>query len=107
MKPIELTEEIFEQEVLKATVPVLVDFWAVWCGPCKAISPIVEEFAAEYEGKLKVGKVDVDNHQQIAMKYGIRSMPTLLIFKGGKVVEQIVGAAPKKILAEKISKHLN
>ncbi len=92
MKPIELTEEIFEQEVLKATVPVLVDFWAVWCGPCKVIAPIVEEFAAEYEGKLKVGKVDVDNNQQIAMQYGIRSIPTLLVFKGGKVVEQIIGA---------------
>ena len=107
MKPIELTEETFEQEVLKAAVPVLVDFWAVWCGPCKTIAPYIEEFAAEYEGKLKVGKVDVDNHHQIAMQYGIRSMPTLLIFKNGKVVEQIVGAAPKRILAEKISKHLN
>jgi thioredoxin 1 len=107
MKPIELTEETFEQEVLKAAVPVLVDFWAVWCGPCKTIAPYIEEFAAEYEGKLKVGKVDVDNHHQIAMQYGIRSMPTLLIFKNGKVVEQIVGAAPKRILAEKLSKHLN
>jgi len=107
MKPMDLTEKIFEQEVLKSTLPVLVDFWAVWCGPCKVIAPIVEEFAAEYEGKLKVGKVDVDNNQQIAMKYGIRSIPTLLVFKGGKVVEQIIGASPKKILTEKISKHLN
>jgi thioredoxin 1 len=107
MKPIDLTEATFEQEVLKAKVPVLVDFWAVWCGPCKTIAPIVEEFAAEYDGKLKVGKVDVDNHHQIAMQYGIRSMPTLLVFKDGKVVDQIVGAAPKRILAEKLSKHLN
>jgi thioredoxin 1 len=107
MKPIELTEATFEQEVLKAKVPVLVDFWAVWCGPCKTIAPIVEEFAAEYDGKLKVGKVDVDNNHQIAMQYGIRSMPTLLVFKDGKVVDQIVGAAPKRILAEKLSKHLN
>jgi thioredoxin 1 len=107
MKPVELTEQTFEQEVLKATTPVLVDFWAVWCGPCKMIAPIVEELAAEYDGKLKIGKVDVDNHQQIAMQYGIRSIPTLLMFKGGKVVEQIIGAAPKKMLVEKLSKHLN
>jgi thioredoxin 1 len=107
MKPVELTEESFEQEVLKATIPVLVDFWAAWCGPCKMIAPIVEELATEYEGKLKIGKVDVDNHQKIAMQYGIRSIPTLLMFKGGKVVEQIIGAAPKKTLVEKLSKHLN
>ena len=107
MKPVELTEESFEQEVLKAAIPVLVDFWAAWCGPCKMIAPIVEELATEYEGKLKIGKVDVDNHQKIAMQYGIRSIPTLLIFKSGKVVEQIVGAAPKKTVVEKLSKHLN
>lgn len=107
MKPLELTESTFDQEVLKSTIPVLVDFWAVWCGPCKMIAPIVDELATEYEGKLKIGKVDVDNHQQIAMQYGIRSIPTLLVFKGGKVVEQIVGAAPKKMLMEKLSKHLN
>jgi thioredoxin len=107
MKPMELTEETFEQEVLKSTTPVLVDFWATWCGPCKMIAPIVEELATEYEGKLKIGKVDVDNHQKIAMQYGIRSIPTLLIFKSGKVVEQIVGAAPKKTVVEKLSKHLN
>lgn len=103
----ELTETTFEQEVLKATMPVLVDFWAAWCGPCKMIAPIVEELATEYEGKLKIGKVDVDNNQKIAMQYGIRSIPTLLVFKDGKVVEQIVGAAPKKTLVEKLSKHLN
>jgi thioredoxin 1 len=107
MKPIELTETNFELEVLKATTPVLVDFWAVWCGPCKMIAPIVDELATEYEGKLKIGKVDVDNHQQIAMQYGIRSIPTLLVFKDGKVVEQIVGAAPKKSLVDKLTKHLN
>jgi thioredoxin 1 len=107
MKPLELNETNFEQEVLKATIPVLVDFWAVWCGPCKMIAPIVDEFAVEYEGKLKIAKVDVDNQQQIAMQYGVRSIPTLLIFKSGKVVEQIVGAAPKKLLVEKLSKHLN
>jgi thioredoxin 1 len=107
MKPIELTEANFEQEVLKANTPVLVDFWAVWCGPCKMIAPIVDELAVEYDGKLKIGKVDVDNHQQIAMQYGIRSIPTLLVFKGGTVVEQIVGAAPKKSLIDKLAKHLN
>jgi thioredoxin 1 len=107
MKPVELTEASFEQEVLKAEIPVLVDFWAVWCGPCKMIAPVVDELAVEYEGKLKIGKVDVDNNQQIAMRYGIRSIPTLLVFKGGKVVEQIVGAAPKKSLVEKLLKHLN
>jgi len=107
MKPLELNETNFEQEVLKAAIPVLVDFWAVWCGPCKMIAPIVDEFAVEYEGKLKIAKVDVDNQQQIAMQYGVRSIPTLLIFKDGKVVEQIVGAAPKKLLVDKLSKHLN
>ena len=107
MKPIELNETNFELEVLKAATPVLVDFWAVWCGPCKMIAPIIEELAAEYEGKLKIGKVDVDNHQQIAMQYGIRSIPTLLVFKGGKIVEQIVGASPKKSLVDKLTKHLN
>jgi len=107
MKPVELTDANFEQEVLKANIPVLVDFWAVWCGPCTMIAPTVEELAQEYDGKLKVGKVDVDNYQRIAMQYGIRSIPTLLVFQGGKVVEQIVGAAPKKALIEKLSKHLN
>jgi len=107
MKPIELTDSTFDLEVLKSDKPVLVDFWAVWCGPCKMIAPIVEEIANEYNGVIKVGKVDVDTYQQIAMRYGIRSIPTLLIFKGGVVVDQIIGAAPKKILTEKISKHLN
>jgi thioredoxin 1 len=107
MKPVELTEANFESEVIKSTIPVLVDFWAVWCGPCKMIAPVVEELASEYENKLKVCKVDVDSNQKIAMQFGIRSIPTLLIFKGGKVVEQMVGAAPKKSLVDKLSKHLN
>lgn len=107
MKSLEVNETNFEQEVLKADKPVLVDFWAIWCAPCKMISPIVDDLAEEYADKLKVGKVDVDNNPHIAMKFGIRSIPTLLIFKAGKVVDQIVGAAPKKMLIDKISKHLN
>ena len=107
MKPIELTDSNFQAEVIKADTPVLIDFWAEWCGPCKIIAPVVEEIAIEYQGKLKVGKVDVDNNQQVAMQFGIRSIPTLLIFKGGKVVDQVVGAVPKKMLVEKIAKHVN
>jgi thioredoxin 1 len=102
-----ITEQNFDQEVLKNDKPVLIDFWAEWCGPCRMIGPIVEELAKEYDGKLKVGKVDVDSNQQIAIRYGIQSIPTLLIFKGGVVVEQIVGAVPKKHLMEKLQKHLN
>lgn len=102
MKPIEITDANFQQEVLNADKPVLVDFWAVWCGPCKMIAPVVEEIAKEYDGKLKVGKLDVDNNPQVAMQFGIRSIPTLMLFKNGKVVEQIIGAVPKRNLVEKI-----
>lgn len=107
MKPMEMTDSNFQQEVLSSDRPVLVDFWAEWCGPCKMIAPIVEELAQEYDGKLKVGKVDVDSNQQVSMQFGVRSIPTLLIFKSGKVVEQVIGAVPKRLLAEKIAKHLN
>ncbi len=107
MKPMEMTDSNFQQEVLSSDRPVLVDFWAEWCGPCKMIAPIVEELANEYDGKLKVGKVDVDSNQQVSMQFGVRSIPTLLIFKSGKVVEQVIGAVPKRLLAEKIAKHLN
>ena len=99
---LEITEQNFETEVIKSELPVLIDFWAVWCGPCKAIHPIVEELAAEYQGKLKVAKCDVDSNQQIALKFGIRGIPTLLIFKNGNVVEQIVGALPKKHIISKL-----
>ncbi len=107
MKPVELTDANFANEVEKSDLPVLVDFWAVWCGPCKMIAPVVEEIATEYNGKLKVGKVDVDNNPEISMKFGIRSIPTLMVFKGGKVVEQIIGAVPKKNLLDKVSPHMN
>ena len=107
MKPVEITDANFQIEVLQSDKPVLLDFWAEWCGPCKMVAPVVEELAKEYDGKLKVGKVDVDSNQQTSMQYGIRSIPTLLIFKGGKVVDQLVGAVPKKMLAEKVAKYLN
>jgi thioredoxin 1 len=106
MKPVELTDSSFETEVLKSTLPVLIDFWAIWCGPCRMVSPIVEELAGEYSGKLKVGKVDVDSNPATAMQYGIRSIPTLLLFKDGQVIEQIVGAVPKRVIVDKLSRHL-
>jgi len=107
MKPVEVTDANFKTEVLESKTPVLVDFWAEWCGPCKMIAPVVEELAREYDGKLRVGKVDVDSNQQTAIQFGVRSIPTLLLFKNGRVVDQIVGAVPKRMLAEKILKHLN
>lgn len=101
-KPIEITDANFQQEVLSSDKPVLVDFWAVWCGPCKMIAPVVEELAREYDGKLKVGKLDVDKNPEVSMQLGIRSIPTLMVFKNGKVVEQIIGAVSKPNLVEKI-----
>ncbi len=99
-----LQDATFDKEVLKSDVPVLVDFWAVWCGPCKAIAPTVEELAKQYRGKVKVAKMDVDEHQQVPQQYGIRSIPTLLLFKGGRVVDTIVGAVPKAKLEDSIKK---
>jgi len=90
-----VTDENFEAEVLKAVKPTLVDFWAEWCGPCKAIAPTIGEIASEYNETIKVGKVNVDDNQQIAMEYGIRSIPSLLIFKDGTIVNQIVGSVQK------------
>lgn len=97
---IEFTDANFDAEVLKSDTPVLVDFWAEWCGPCKAIGPIVEEIAGEYQGKVKVGKVNVDHNQKVAMEFGIRSIPALLIFNDGSVANQIVGAVPKTRITE-------
>jgi thioredoxin 1 len=107
VKPIEITDANFEQEVMKSDKPVLVDFWAVWCGPCRMVAPVVEEIASEYNGKLKVGKLDVDSNPEVSMKFGIRSIPTLMIFKGGKVVEQIIGAVPKRNLLDKVTPHIS
>ena len=103
---IELTDDNFQKEVLESSTPVLVDFWAVWCGPCRAIAPLVEELARDYEGKLKVGKMDVDAHQDVPIRFGIRSIPTLMMFKNGKVVEQIIGGIPKQQLLSKVTPHL-
>lgn len=103
-KALELTDETFEEEVLNADAdtPVLVDFWAEWCGPCRMVGPVVEELADEFEGKAKVGKVDVDSNSETSTKYGIRSIPALLIFKDGEVVDQIVGAVPKAQLKKQL-----
>jgi thioredoxin 1 len=103
MKPVEITDENFETEVIKSDKPVLIDFWAVWCGPCKLIAPIVEELAAEYDGKVKVGKLDVDSNQQTSIKFGVRSIPTLLLFKNGNLKDTIIGAVPKSKIVEKLN----
>ena len=105
-EPIEVTEDNWDDEVLNAEVPVLVDFWAEWCGPCKMIAPAVHELALEYDGQLNVGKLDVDSSPNIATKYGIRSIPALIFFKGGQPVHQIVGARPKSALKSEIDKVL-
>ena len=98
------SDENFENEVLNSETPVLVDFWAPWCGPCRIIAPVVEEISETYEGKLKVGKLNVDDNQKTSMKFGIRSIPTLLVFKDGEVAEQIIGAVPKTEIERVVTK---
>jgi thioredoxin 1 len=101
-KKLEFTDKNFQTDVVSSTTPVLVDFWAPWCGPCKMLDPVVEEIAGEYEGRLKVGKLNTDDNREVAAKYGIMSIPTLMIFKDGEVKARIVGAQPKRAIVEKI-----
>lgn len=101
-----VTDNTFEQEVLKAELPVLVDFWAPWCGPCKAVAPVVEDLSKEYEGRLKVVKLNTDENPKTAQAYSIKGIPSLFLFKAGQVVEQVVGAVPKSTLANAVNKHL-
>ena len=101
-----VTDESFEQEVLKSEVPVLVDFWAAWCGPCRMVAPIVDQLATEYSGKLKVAKVDVDQNPDVSGRLGVLSIPTLMVFKGGEMVERIIGAVPKPVLVSKLQAHI-
>jgi thioredoxin 1 len=103
---LEITDSNFEDLVLKSEKPVLIDFWAEWCGPCRMVGPIVEELAKDYDGRAVIGKVNVDHNPEISMKYSIRNIPTLLIFKGGQVVDKQVGAVPKTVLAGKIEGQL-
>ncbi len=99
----QVSDESFDKEVLQADLPVLIDFWASWCGPCKAIAPVVAELAKEYDGKLKVVKMNVDDNPQTPSKYGVRGIPNLILFKGGQVKDQIVGAVPKAQLVKAVS----
>lgn len=102
----QLTTDTFKTTVTSAATPVLVDFWAPWCGPCKAIAPILEELASELDGKLTIAKVNIDDHGDVATEYGIRAIPTMLLFKGGTVVEQLVGMMPKAALKAKLAAHV-
>ncbi len=101
---LEVTDENFEKEILQSDIPAMVDFWATWCGPCYIVAPIVEELAREYAGKVKIAKMDVDQNRYTPSRYGIRSIPTLILFKNGKVVQTIIGAHPRSIIEEEIKK---
>jgi thioredoxin 1 len=105
-KPVTITDATFEQEVLQSDMPVIVDFWATWCGPCKMIAPILEEVATEMDGRVKIAKLDVDSNGRTAGKYGIMSIPSLLFFKNGQVVDQVIGAVPKSQLMARLERVL-
>jgi thioredoxin 1 len=103
MKPFTFTDANFDVEALKSELPIVVDFWAEWCGPCRMIGPIMEELAESFDGKAKIGKLNVDENPQIAMKYGVRSIPTVLFIKNGEVVDKVIGAVQKSVFIEKLS----
>ncbi|WNJ16844.1 thioredoxin [Pontibacter sp. G13] len=104
-KPVEFTDANFEELVLKSDKPVLVDFWATWCGPCRAIAPVIEELASEMDGQAVIGKLDVDNNPGVSQKYGVMNIPTLLVFKNGEMVDKHVGIAPKSVIQNKVAAH--